>query len=164
MLERFDRANLQLHPQKFAFAQPQLNYVGYVLSHDGVLASPDKVKAVAKYPVTKNVRDVRAFLGLASFYRKLVPGFTKLANPLTNVTRKSQEFLWVKIHREAFENLKTRLCTTPVLSYPDFSSPFILTTDASVIAVAAVLSQVQNVVERPLAYASRQLNKAEFAY
>ena len=72
VLERFDMANLQLHPQKCAFAQPQVNYLGYVLSQDGISASPDKVKAEKEYPVPKNVKDVRAFLGLASFYRKLV--------------------------------------------------------------------------------------------
>jgi hypothetical protein len=70
------------------------------------------------------------------------------------LTRKSQDFLWGQGQQEAFENLKVRLCTTPVLSYPNFSQPFILTTDASGIAIAADLSQAQNGIERPLAYAS----------
>ena len=83
VLERFDRATLQFHPQKYAFAQPQVNYLGYVLSQDGVSASPNKVNAVKEYQVPKNVRDFRAFLGLASLYRKLVPDFAKLAKPLT---------------------------------------------------------------------------------
>ena len=136
----------------------------YVLSQDGISVSPDKVKAVKEYPVPKNVTVVRAFLGLASFYRKLVPDFAKLAKPLTSLTRKSQIFVWRPIQQEAFENLKTRLCTMPVLSYPDFNRIFTLTTDACGIAVAAVLSQIQDGVERPLAYASRQLNKDESAY
>jgi hypothetical protein len=73
VLQRFDQAELQLHPGKCVFAQPKVQYLGYVLSEEGVSASPDKVKAVKEYPTPKNVRDVRAFLGLASFYRKLVP-------------------------------------------------------------------------------------------
>ena len=72
ILHRFDRANFQLNPDKCVIAQPQVNYVGYVLSEKRVSASPDKVKAVRDYPTPKNVKDVRAFLGLASFYRRLV--------------------------------------------------------------------------------------------
>jgi transposase InsO family protein len=141
-----------------------VNYLGYVLSQDGVSASEDEVKAVKNYPTPRNVRDVRAFLGLASFYRRLVPEFEKISKPLTTLIRKNQDFLWGPNQQEAFDNLKNRLFTTPVLTLPDFSRPFFLTTDASKIAVAAVLSQVQNGVERPIAYASRQLNKSEQNY
>jgi len=164
VLSRFADANLQLHPDKCAFAQSQVQYLGYVLSENGVSASPEKVTAVRKYPTPKNVRDVRAFLGLSSFYRRLVPRFAELAKPLTMLTRKDREFSWGPSQQKAFDGLKDRLCTTPVLAYPNFKLPFILTTDASGIAVAAVLSQVQDGLERPLAYASRQLNAAEQAY
>jgi hypothetical protein len=78
------------------------------------------------------------------------------------LTRKNQDFIWGQ--QESFEEIKYRLSTTPVLAYPNFVLPFILTTDASKVAVAAILSQLQNDVERPVAYASRQLNKAEQAY
>jgi hypothetical protein len=164
VLERCNKANLQLHKGKCAIAQSQVNYLGYILSQDGVSASADKVKAVKNYATPRNVRDVRAFIGLASFYRRLVPDFAKLAKPLTTLIRKNQEFLWVPNQQEAFDNLKNGLCTTPVLAFPDFSRPFILTSDARKIAVAAVLSQVQDGVERPIAYASRQLNRAEQNY
>src|SRR5215469_5563551 len=87
-----------------------------------------------------------------------------MAKPLTKLTRKGQEFSWGLSQQEAFEGLKEKLCTTPVLAYPNIKLPFILTTDASKTAVAAILSQVQDGVERPLAYASRQLNSAEQAY
>jgi hypothetical protein len=83
VLQRFDKANLQLQPEKCVFAQPQVQYLGFVLSDKGVPASPDKVKAVREYPVPKNVKDVRAFLGLASFYRRLVRGFAETAKPLS---------------------------------------------------------------------------------
>ena len=67
MLQRFEKANLQLQPGKCVFAQPQVQYLGYTVSRDGITASPDKVKAIRQYPVPKNAKDVRSFLGLASF-------------------------------------------------------------------------------------------------
>jgi len=135
-----------------------------MLSENGVSAFTDKMKAVREYPTPTNVTEVRAFLSLASFYRRLVPNFAQIEKPLTTLTRKNQKFEWGPSQREAFEGLKDKLCTTPVLAYPNFELPFILTTDASKLAVAAVLSQVQDDVERPIAYASRQMNKAEHAY
>jgi hypothetical protein len=164
VLERFDKANLQLNPGKCVLAQSQVQYLGFVLSENEVSASPEKVKAVREYPTPKNVRNVRAFVGLASFYRRLVPNFAAIANPLTELTRKDRPFVWGSCQQKAFEEMKDRLCTTPVLAYPNFDLPFILTTDASKVAVAAILSQVQDGEEKPLEYGSRQLNKAEQAY
>jgi transposase InsO family protein len=164
VLERFDKANLQLHPGKCVFAQPRVKYLGYDLSEYGVSASADKVKAVKEYPTPKNVKDVRAFIGLASFYRRLVPNFAEIAKPLTSLTRKNQNFVWGPSQQEAFERMKDKLCTTPVLAYPNFKLPFILTCDASKLAVGAVLTQVQDGAERSIAYASRQLNTAEQSY
>ena len=80
------------------------------------------------------------------------------------MTRKDQNFVWCPSQQEAFEDLKNRFSTTPVLAYPNFELPFILTTDAFKAAVAAILSQVQDGVENPIAYASRQLNKVEQSY
>ena len=89
VLERFDRVNLQLQPSMCAFAQPQIEYLGYVVSRDGIRASPEKTTAVKKFPVPRNAKEVRSFLGLASFYRRLVPKFAQVAKPLTEVLRKT---------------------------------------------------------------------------
>jgi len=105
-----------------------------------------------------------AFWGLCSFYRKLVPKFAEIAKPLTLLTRKDQKFTWGPSQQEAFEELKNRLCTTPVLAYPNFELPFILTTDASKMADAAILSQVQDGAERVITYASHQMNIADQTY
>jgi len=137
VLQRFEQANLQLHPGKWVFAQPQVQYLGFVLSEGGVTASPDKVKAVREYPTPKNVKDVREFLGLTSFYRRLLPSFAKLAKSLTILNRKNQVFSWGP-KQQAFLGFKERLCTTPVLAYPNFKLPFILTTDGFETAVAAI--------------------------
>jgi hypothetical protein len=93
VLRRFEQANLQLHPGKCVFAQPKVQYLGYMLSEDGVSASTE-VKAIKQYPNPKSARDVRSFLGLASFYRRLVPNFAEVSKPLTQVTRKNQLFIW----------------------------------------------------------------------
>jgi hypothetical protein len=119
---------------------------------------------VRDYPTSKNVKDVCAFLGLAWFYRRLVQDIANIAKPLTELTKKEQRFSWGPSQQETSESIKDKLCTTPVLPYHNFEIPFILTTNASKIAVAAILCQVQNGVERPIAYASRQMNKAEQAY
>jgi hypothetical protein len=155
---------LQLHPGKCEIAQPEVRYLGYVLSEKGVSASPDKVAAVQKYPVPKNVKDVRAFLELAYFYRRLVPHFAEIAKPLTALTRNDRQFAWGPQEQQAFQSMKDRLSTTPVMAYPNFKLPFILTTDASKVAIGAILSQVQDGEERPIAFASRQLNTAERNY
>ena len=146
------------------FAQPQVQYLGYVLSQNGITPSPEKVKVVKQYPAPKNVKEVRSFLGLASFYRKLIPNFAEIAKPMTVLTRKVQEFMWGPKQQEAFQTMKDTLCTAPVLAYPNFNLPFILSTDASRNSLGAILSQVQDGLEKPLAYASRQTNRSEQSY
>ena len=91
--QRFDQANLQLHPGKWVFTQPQVNYLGFVLSENGIEASPDKRRTVKNYPLLKNVKDVRAFLRLSSFYRKLVDNFAVDEKPLSDLTKKDRTFV-----------------------------------------------------------------------
>ena len=90
-----------------------MQYLGYILSENGISPSPEKVKAAQNYPTPKNVRDVRAFLALVSFYRRLMPDFAHIAKALTVLTRKDQKFTWGQ-KQEKFETLKDRLCTAPV--------------------------------------------------
>ena len=94
ILQKFDRANLQLHPGKCVFAQLQVQYLGYVPLQNGINPSPEKVKAVKQYPAPKNEKEVRSFLGLISFYQKLIPNFAGIAKPMSVLTGKGQEFIW----------------------------------------------------------------------
>jgi hypothetical protein len=164
VLQCFEEAILQLHPDKRSVVQPQAHYLGFTLSDKGISTSQEKFRAVRNYPKPTNIQDVRAFLGLASFYRKLLPKFMEIAKPLTNLTRKDQSFDFGSSQQIAFDTLKERLCNLPVLAYPDFKVPFILTTDASKTAIGVVLSQVQGCWERLIAYASCQLNTPERIY
>ena len=127
-----------------------MKYLGYVLSRYGVFASADKVNTVQKYRVPKSSKDVRAYVGLAAFYRRLKPNFAEVAKLLSSLSRKTQPFVWGPSQQEAFEGMKDKLCNAPVLTYPNLNLPFILTTDSSKLAVVAVLSQVQDGAERPL--------------
>ena len=125
MLERFERANLQLHPGKCVIAQPQVKYLGYVLSEEGISASSDKVDAVRNYPTPVTRKMLGHSWDLRRFTRRLVRKFAESAKPLTKLTRKGQEFNWGPSQQEAFDELKAKLCTTPVLAYPNFDLPFI---------------------------------------
>ena len=122
-LRRFKEANLPLHPGECVFAQPQVQYIGFILSENGVTASPDKVKAIKQYPTLKCVKDVRAYLGLASFYRRLVPKFAETAKPLTMLTRKDQNFSWGPLQQQALDSMKEKLCAASILAYANFNHP-----------------------------------------
>ena len=143
------------------FAQPQVEFLGYIVSRDGIRASPDKTKAFKNLLIPKNVKEVRSFLGLASFYRRQVPKSAHIAKPMSELVRKDAPFVCTERQQSAFEALKNVLCSEKVMAYPNFDSQFILTTDASKRAVAGIQSQVQDGVERPISFASRQLNPAE---
>jgi len=139
--------------------------------HCGVLCTPlgvrpdrKKVKAIKEYSVPQTVRDIRGFIGIARYYRRHVCNFAKLAKPLTNLTKQYVPFEWTSECQKAFEELKRILSTEPLLIYPDFPQPFIVACDASTKGLGAVLSQLRDGEERPIAYCSRHLNSAESRY
>ncbi|XP_062093681.1 uncharacterized mitochondrial protein AtMg00860-like [Humulus lupulus] len=95
-----------------------MSFLGHIVTKDGVPVDPVKVEAVKDWPKPKNATDVRSFLGLAGYYRRFVEGFSKLAMPLTNLTRKQQKFVWSDKCEQSFQELKKRLITAPVLCVP----------------------------------------------
>ena len=108
--------------------------------------------------------EVRSFLGICGYYRRFIEKFAEKAKPLTKLTEKGKSLIWTTECQEAFDELKNRLCNAPILGMPDFTKPFLLDTDASNFAIGAVLSQCIDGKERPIAYASRTLTKAERQY
>jgi hypothetical protein len=112
VLHRLERDRLQLNPEKCVFTKPEVKYLGYVVSQHGITASQEKAKAVTHYPTPKNVKDMRSFIGLASFYRRLVPRFAELAKPLTELTKKDIPFKWGDRQQEAFSKLKRSCART----------------------------------------------------
>ena len=165
VFERLRAANLRLKPVKCHFGMAKVDYLGYVVSREGIAPDSGKVKAVSDFPCPQDVRTLRSFLGLASYYRRFVPGFSVVANPLFALTKKEVEFKWSSSCEEAFQVLKNLLINAPVLAFPVFDRGFVLDTDASGVGLGAVLAQKQDDgAVRPIAYASRTLQKHEQNY
>ncbi|XP_029675230.1 uncharacterized protein LOC115242829 [Formica exsecta] len=164
LMERLREANLKLQPDKCEFLKTEVTYLGHVISKDGVKPDPKKLEAVQRFPRPKTPQNIKQFLGLAGYYRRFIPNFSKFAKPLTNLLKNDTRFEWTSVQEESFEILKQKLCEEPILQYPDFSKPFILTTDASGIAVGGILSQGEINKDLPIAYASRTLTDNELKY
>ena len=141
VFERLRQAGLKLKPSKCSFLCREVVFLGHVISVDGVSPDPAKTEKVRDYPVPVDVSSVRQFLGLASYYRRFVPGFSKIAAPLYVFSKKSVTFSWTDECQKAFDQLKQLLCSAPVLAYPLFGPEhqFIVETDASVLGLGAVL-------------------------
>ena len=163
-LDQLRKAKLYGRLHKCEFLKDQVEYLGFEVGPRGIQASPGKVKAIIEWPRPKSVHDVRSFLGLASYYRRFVRGFSEMARPLTQMTRAGVEWEWSEAQHQAFNRLKLALTTAPVLKLPDFEKQFIVTTDASDAAVGAILEQDFGNGLQPVAFASRKLNDAEMRY
>ena len=138
---------------------------GLLVTRDGIKADPKKVEAVRDFPVPQNLRSLRSFLGLASYYRRFIPQFSRVAGPLFALTKKDSPFNWGAEQQEAFVSLKELLITAPVLAFPNFSKDYLLETDASGVGLGAVLAQRrEDGAVTPIAYASRTLQKHEQNY
>ena len=162
---RIRQTGLRLKPKKCSFAQKKVEYLGHVVSEEGIYTDLKKQEVVANFPVPKDVKVLQSFLGLASYYWKFVPNFATMAGPLHSLTKKDAMFVWSAQCQQALEQLKSLLTSAPVLAFPNFANPFILETDASGTGLGAVLVQKQtDGTVRLVAYASRSLQAHEKNY
>ena len=165
VLKRLIEVGLKLKPQKCHFVRQEVGFLGHVITPQGLKTSEQHILAVREFPVPDSVRAVRQFMGLCSYYRRFVKGFASIARPLHALTRKGASFSWSEGCEHAFQELKRRLCESPILAYPAFDKQFVLETDASIKGIGAVLSQTQSDGKlHPIAFASRALNGAEKNY
>lgn len=164
VFRRLARANWKIVPKKCEFAQPGIPYLGHIVDRQGIRPGDLKTKAIDEFPTLTNVTGVRAFLGLAGYYRKFVKGFSRIAHPLTQLTKEMVPFIWTSECQSAMAQLQAILTTQPVLVHPNFDLPFLLQTDWSTTGMGAVLAQRTTKGEKVVAYASRQLRGAEVNY
>jgi hypothetical protein len=165
VLQRLADNNLFLKPEKCEFEQTEVEYLGMRLQQGQIAMDPIKLKGIADWPAPKNLRDVRAFLGFAGFYRRFIRNFSRLARPLNDLTQKNQKWVWGEEQNHAFETLRQRFMEAPVLIQPDVMAPFRLECDASKRACGAVLSQQGDDGHwHPVAFMSKSFIEAERNY
>ena len=164
VLDVLRKEKLFAKESKCEFFKTEVEFLGHHVGRDGVRMMEDKIKAVADWPEPKNVRDIRAFLGTAGYYRKFIKDFSAIAAPLTSLTKEDVKFEWTPRCQQAFVRLKAAMQSGPVLALPDPSLPFVVQTDASGFAIGAVLMQAQGKGLQPIAFLSKKMLDAETRY
>jgi hypothetical protein len=161
VLERLRSAGLTVKPEKVVFATQELSFLGHLISPAGVRIDPERTRAIRDFPPPRDVKGIGRFLGMVNFFHKFIPRLADLAAPLNSLRKQGVEFVWGKPQQEAFEVLKQAIAQPPVLRMADFGKQFIVQTDASNVALGAVLLQEVDGIRQPIAYASRTLSGQE---
>ena len=162
---RLEENNLFVKLEKYMWKAREEGFLGVMIGEDGVRMEKEKVQGVIEWPVPKSMKDVQKFLGLANYYRRFVKDFAKIARPLYEMTRKENKWSWGERQQKAFEELKERFTTEPVLVAPDLDKKMRVEVDASDFTTEGVLlMKCEDEKWRPVAYISKSLNEAERNY
>src|SRR6266508_4329452 len=158
-----------MKPKRCKFAQKELRFLGHIIFAEGIRTDPDKIARMVTLAPLTNLKELRSRLGLFSYYRQYIKGFSDIMRPMYELIReengKSVPFEWTAARQKTFEAIKAKLATAPVVAYPNFDKPFILYTDASEGGVGAVLHQKgEDGRERIITCASRTYNEQEKKY
>ncbi|QRV83866.1 Retrotransposable element Tf2 protein [Ceratobasidium sp. AG-Ba] len=157
--------NLYAKLSKCEFFVKRVIFLGLVITPEGISMEEEKIKAIMDWGAPRKIKEVQAFLGFVNFYRRFIAEFSKIARPLHDLTKKDTRFEWNQECQQAFEEIKKRVSQDPVLIHPDSDKPFILETDASGIAIGAILSQRgEDGYLHPVAYLSKSYNDAQRNY
>ncbi len=141
MLNKLEQNDLYLKPEKCDFEQKEIDYLGVIVGNGKLQMDPKKLKGVADWPKPNTPTEIRKFLRFTGYYRYFIQGYSKIARPLLDLTKKAVVWNWGASQQRAFEELKTCMCSRPVLTQPNFDKPFFLQTDTSAYGVGAILSQ-----------------------
>ena len=157
---RLLEAGLKINASKSHFCQTSLEYLGYLISRQGIQPSTKKVEAILKIKAPKTRRQLRRFIGMVNYYRDMWPHRSDILAPLTSLTSKAKRWKWTEECQKAFEAMKKLIAQETLLAFPDFSKPFEIHTDASKVQLGACISQEG----KPIAFYSRKLNPAQTRY
>lgn len=164
VLDRFKENKLKIRPDKCYFLKKEVNYLGHIISKAGITVDPKKIEAIKLYPIPRTQRQIRAFCGLVSYYRRFCSNLSGLLKPINKLLQKDIAYEWSEECNDAFELIKEKLTTSPILIFPDFTKQFNIRCDASNYGVGAILSQGKIREDLPIAYMSKSLNKHEIRY
>lgn len=163
--QRLRSANLTINVKKSKFIMREIQYLGYIVGHGELKTDPSKVASIESFPIPKTVRQLRRFLGMTGWYQRFIRNFSAVAAPMSDLIGKKGKFEWTTEAQAAFQQLKICLTTAPVLHQPDFSRPFFIQCDASVVGVGSVLFQLTpEGEEHPIAFHSKKLSSAQRKY
>ena len=147
------------------FFKEEILFLGYIVTRHAIKPNPATIEKVKDFPLPKTIKQVRSFLGLASYYRRFVNGFAKIARPLHDQLQTTKKISWTDEATKAFYTLKDKLTSFPILRKPDFSKPFEVVCDASILGLGAILTQrTEEGHEYPIIFSSRSLHGSEKNY
>ena len=163
VFNRLRQHNLRLKLKKCSFAQTETNYLGFIIGSNGIKPDNKKCEAIKSLPSPTCVREVRAFVGMCSYYWRFIPNFSKIAEPIIDLTKKYSRFKWTNEHQKAFDFIKNSLPTVPMLIYPDPNKLYTLYTDASDLCIGACLTQNDEKTqeEKPIYFLSHKLSRTQ---
>ncbi|XP_075180996.1 uncharacterized protein LOC142251834 [Anomaloglossus baeobatrachus] len=166
VLTRLRENHLYIKLEKCEFHCSQIQFLGYVISPQGLNMESGKIQAILDWPEPGNIKEVQRFVGFANFYRRFIRNFSEIVRPITLLTKKGQKFVWSTQAQEAFHRLKVCFTSAPILVHPNPALPFIVEVDASDYALGAILSQRtgDKSLLHPCAFFSRRLSPAERNY
>jgi hypothetical protein len=118
--------NLQLEPDKCEFLKRELQYLGHIVTADGISPNPKKIQATVEFPTPETPKSVKSFLGLVGYYRRFIPNFSRMAKPRNDLVKKTEAWKWELEQEESFRELNEHITKPPVLQFPDFTQPFVL--------------------------------------
>jgi hypothetical protein len=165
IFDRFRAAKLKIHPKKSHFGVGKVCFLGHEFSKDGVRPDARKFDIVRKFPVPRNQKQIKSFLGLTNFYRKFISGYSLISRPVRELLKNDRKFLWTKECDESFQELKEKLITAPVLMLPKLDQAYFVSTDASRSGIAWTIQQKDEQGRlRPVLFGGRALRDAEQRY
>ena len=156
--------NLSVRLDKCIFAQEKVEQFGLLISKSGITPANDNVTKIQEYPRPNNVKELKRFLGMSNYYREFVPKYAGIAEPLQELERKSQPYVWTEEREQAFESIKQCIASGCLLNFPDWNKPFIIELDGSKIAAGGVLMQMEGDVKKVLGFHSSTLDPAQRNY